>query len=356
MLSLLTLTFPALACCVPSVDHRPAFSASHQTTYQAKTLSGAAFSNDAKWLATAGGEMGKCGEVALWDLATHKQRQSFPGHSDLALAVALSPDGKTLASAGWDQTVKLWNTVTGKEIATLRGHGKQVWCVAFSPTGKLLASGSADQTVKLWDVATGQERATLRGGAGASVVFSPDGRTLAVGTDDATVTLWDVTSCKEKATLMGHTNWIADLVFAPDGKTLVSASWDTTIILWDVDRGRLRTVLAGHKGSLTSVVYSPDGRMLASACQYLQVFREGSGGAGISKVVRGSEVKLWEVASCRERLTFEPDKVRSGYPSFLAFTGDSKHLLAVSSPDGTVTQWALAHLAATSRSLTAGQK
>ena len=80
--------------------------------------------------------------------------------------MAFSPDGKRLASASWDKTVKVWDAATGQESLTLKGHTDGVMSVAFSPDGKRLASASEDQTVKVWDAATGQELLTLKGHTG----------------------------------------------------------------------------------------------------------------------------------------------------------------------------------------------
>ena len=88
-----------------------------------------------------------------------KLRATLKGHTDTrgsAQSVAYSPDGKTLASGSFDQTIKLWDAATGKERATLKGHTVGVLSVAYSPDGKTLASGSRDLTIKLWDMATGK--------------------------------------------------------------------------------------------------------------------------------------------------------------------------------------------------------
>ncbi|WP_354666125.1 AAA-like domain-containing protein [Nostoc sp. GT001] len=106
-------------------------------------------------------------------LSNIREQNRLEGHSDGVNSVVFSPDGKTLASASDDNTIKLWNRDTGKEISTLRGHSDGVNSVVFSPDGKTLASASDDKTIKLWNRDTGKEISTLRGHSSSliSVVF-----------------------------------------------------------------------------------------------------------------------------------------------------------------------------------------
>ena len=222
-----------------------------------------------------------------------KERVSLGGHTAAVSSIALTGDGQTLASGSYDSTIKLWDLATNKERATLEGHIEEdretsepaypVESVAFSPNGKKLAAASHDKTVKVWDVATAK-RSTLQGHTHAvySVAFSSDGKTLASASGDKTVRLWELATNKERATLKGHTESVMSVAFSPDGKILASASRDKTVKFWDVATGKERATLKGTQ-AVRSVAFSPDGRMLASA-----------GGSTFGKP---GELKVWDIAT-----------------------------------------------------------
>ena len=116
----------------------------------------------------------------------------------------------------------------------LRGHSNCVVALAYSPDGKTLASGSNDKTIRLWDVASGDCKMGLRGHAGRvnAIAYSPNGETLASASDDTTIRLWHVVSGVCEKILWGHTGWVEALAYSPDGKTLASGSIDGDIRLW----------------------------------------------------------------------------------------------------------------------------
>jgi predicted NACHT family NTPase len=150
------------------------------------------------------------------------------------------PDGKLVASASHDNTVRPWDSATGTACQTLEGHSDVVMAVAFSPDGKLVASASKDKTVRLWDSATGTARKTLEGHADPvlAVAFSPDGKLVASASFDKTVRLWDSATGRAHKTLKGHSDWVRAMAFSPDGKLVASASYDKTVRLWGLRWGR----------------------------------------------------------------------------------------------------------------------
>jgi len=196
-----------------------------------------AFSPDSRVLASVSG-MEKSGELKLWEAATGKQLIVVSAPKGLR-CVAFAPDGKTLATGCFDNTVQLREAATGKVLRVFKGHQGGINSLSFSPDGRRLATASLDKTAKVWDLATGEDAMTLKGHKDwvLSVAFAPDGKTIATASKDNSVWLWDAANGKLQRTLDGHTQAVEGLAFSPDGKTLATASWDQTVRLWDVATG-----------------------------------------------------------------------------------------------------------------------
>ncbi|MBD2612756.1 hypothetical protein H6G94_15995 [Nostoc punctiforme FACHB-252] len=281
------------------------------------TVYSVSFSPDGRLLASASGDK----TIKIWDVTKGKEIRTLTGHSNNVFSVSFSPDSQKLASASGDKTIKIWDVTTGKAIRTLTGHHDWVYSVRFSPNGRLLASTSNDKTIKIWDVTTDEPIRTLTGHRDwvNSIRFSSDGRLLASASADKTIKIWDVTTGQLIKTLTGHRDWVKSLSLSPNGQLLASASRDKTIKLWNITTGQLLKTLTGHTDGVKSISFSPDGQKLASASD-------------------DKTIKLWDVATSKEIYTL------AGHSSFIwsiNFSPDGQ-LLASASGDKTIKLWDVA--------------
>lgn len=234
------------------------------------------------------------------------------------VSLVYSPDGKLLASAGYDGTIRLWDMMTGHQVHIFRGHCREVLgvpspCsgVTFSPDGKTLASCGLDHTIQLWDPVNGKLLHTPVGHEGAvnRVAIFPDGQRAASAGNDRTIRLWDLATRRQLVVLRGHTNSIWSLMISPDGKTLASGSDDKTIRIWNADSGGESGRILVPSTQAYALSFSPDGKLLAWANGKRSISADGKESGppiGISEVATGREVRRMEGDGHYYRVHFSP--------------------------------------------------
>ncbi|MGX1810077.1 NACHT and WD repeat domain-containing protein [Nocardia sp. NPDC055321] len=268
------------------------------------------------------------GRVHRWDVSdpAHPVRADTIdlGHRGAVYAVAVRADGRWIATAGDDRTVRLHDLASGATV-TLTGHDAPIRTLAFAPDGNTLASGSDDRTARLWDV-TDPAAARALGAPLAgqrltihAVAFSPDGSVLATGSDDQSFQLWSMRDRANAAPLgppvPARTAAVWSVTFAPDGRTLVTAGRDGTADLWSVIDPRrpvpVGKPMGGSRGALAAALFLDEGRVL-------------TGG-------QSGELQVWTLSPAE--LAGHTAQVQA--PAFDA----SGALMATGSWDGTVLLW-----------------
>jgi WD40 repeat protein len=287
-----------------------------------------AISADGKRIATGGWD----GSIQVYDTATGKAIKQIQGYRENLRALALSPDGKLVASAT-NSTIFLWEADSGKQLHKLRRHPGGVTSITFAADGKTLLSAGLDNTIRYWETASGKllrqfgHHATNSGdetdswrwrfGNGGELLhvrFSPDGQSVASSSSaDRIIRFWDLATGKELRQLEGHVGGVTSIAFTADGKTLASASHDGTIRLWDPATGKQTNVTEGHQGTAFGVAFLLGGQQLVTAG-------------------RDSTVRLWDRSSGKEvrRYDDSDDLAR------VAFTPDGKYVALARQDDDAI--------------------
>ena len=285
-------------------------------------VNGLAYTPDGRHLATAGFE----GTVRIWDIATGDPVRTLrPGPSSFT-SVAFSPDGTWLAAAQGSGkfvakdpgVVIVWEWRTDREPRRLEGQTGGIHSVSFGHDGHRLATAGYDGTARIWDVGKGEVRHMLARHAGETwgVAFSPDDRMLASGHQSGAIALWDASTGKLEKTLTGHREGVTCVAFSPDGSRLASSSHDFTARIWAVASGTSLQVLTGGSHWVQSVVWSRDGyRVLTASFD--------------------GTARMWDPASGEEKLRLVG---HSSYVQSAVFSPDEKSV-ATAGADKTVRLW-----------------
>lgn len=288
-------------------------------------VSAMVFNSDGTQLFAASGRPAQFGEIRQWNVADGALIRTVQAHKDAIYALALSPDGATLATGSYDQKIMTWSVSDAKLIHTLAVHNGAIFDLSFRADGKILASASLDRTAKLWDPAAGQRRDTLSQSLKElyAVSFSRDGRQLWTAGADNRIRIYQVSELAAETTnplldaRFAHEGAVLKLALSRDGKRLASAADDRTVKLWDSEGLKETASLERQPDWPSALAFLKEDRTLAVGRM------DGSIGyyeTGTGKASAGAKPEL---------LRIEPRGVQAGSSGLGRFVG--KQLSSITS-------------------------
>src|SRR5262245_60772714 len=251
--------------------------------------------------------VGSCGvaqaqsDSLVINIAEARPDKTFKGPSAVASSVSHSGSSGMIAAGYFNSTVQIWNVDSGQPLE-LKGHENWITAVAWSPTGPLLASAGMDKKIILWQLPTKKPTRVIEGAAAAApgqppvvdkhtdwirtLAFSADGKFLISAGDDKAIIVWNVETGAFVRRLEGSTEWVMALATSPDGRLVAASGFDRTIRIWELATGnKVKDIPANHQ-IVVALAWSPDGKLIASGGQ-------------------DKKIRIWEVATGAEVRSIE---------------------------------------------------
>lgn len=251
-------------------------------------VNGVAITRDGRFVATNSSDF----IIRIWDATTGIELYQLNAFQqrNLGMAVAFSPDSAYLATSDFSGNVVLWDYQTRTVIHRWQ-HDGYVWHVEFSPTMPMLASVGSDGLLNLYNIQTGRLIRRLRhdGSPLRGLAFSPNGRQVSASSEDNDVIIWDADTGEVLLVLSGHNIIVNDVVFSPDGNRVASIDSDGLLIIWDITTGAEITRISAHRYTAFALLWLPHTNRIVTGGDdgYLRIW-DGDTYASIGEYPSGS--------------------------------------------------------------------